>query len=308
MSKPKVSESPRSASGKSTTDLTTPDADSTTTPVVPFTNAKALFDMLELTRGDCLQLGNVSVDAFHAVEEMRDASDRRYLLFFLAETGTLIVTIPRYPHEMLHRSLDTLIGWHAYRMGLGSELQSVGAPTLRDTGGGGAIRASLEGDSCLVPHSKSGADVWPVLVIEAGYTQSIPQLRMRARTWFLASNFEVKIVILAKMVVSEGTIVLEKWKGVQRMGVQRTGAMMTRASSNSPRTPECVQTIRISRPGVPAGDPRVLSPACYRVSRGALTLEFEELFLRAASGDEADIVIDEQELKEYAVRVWERHS
>ncbi|KFH46359.1 hypothetical protein ACRE_027910 [Hapsidospora chrysogenum ATCC 11550] len=97
------------------------------------------------------------------------------------------------------------------------------------------------------------------------------------------------------MFMLEGRIMLEKWKGVQAGG--RTGTVRTRAGSR--RVPECVHTINITNE-----DHHSASPESYRVSRGALRLEFEDLFLRSASGgEEADIVITEEELKHFASRV-----
>lgn len=98
------------------------------------------------------------------------------------------------------------------------------------------------------------------------------------------------------MFVSERQVVLEKWKGVQAGG--RTGVVGTRAESR--RVPECVHTMQISRPDGTNEDPRSVSPESYRVSRGALGLEFEELFLRSANSEEADIIITDEELQQFA--------
>ncbi|KAK0726952.1 hypothetical protein B0T26DRAFT_692376, partial [Lasiosphaeria miniovina] len=39
---------------------------------------------------------------------------------------------------------------------------------------------------------------WPILVIEAGFSQSLGELYITMRRWFSMSNHEVKIVLLAK--------------------------------------------------------------------------------------------------------------
>jgi hypothetical protein len=282
------------------THLTTSETDGT----VPtsFTSLKELFDSIGFTTGDCIRVNNVSLDDFRSIEEIRDSECRKLRFFYESQSETLIITVPTLPHEMLHKWLDRSIITKLDAMGMGNQVDSIGSATYTSTSGGN-LETSLEGDSSLTLVSRTGRDVWPVLVIEAGYSQTMQELRTKARAWFLASNFEVKIVILAKMSISEGRIVLEKWKGVQ--AGSRTGTVRTRAESR--RVPECVHTIQISRPDI-TDENHLVSPESYRVSRGALRLEFEDLFLRSANGEEADIVITEEELQRFAAKVWARVS
>ncbi|KAL2108018.1 hypothetical protein VUR80DRAFT_4344 [Thermomyces stellatus] len=65
--------------------------------------------------------------------------------------------------------------------------------------------------------------------------------------------------------------------------------------------------MQISRPDGTNEDPRSVSPESYRVSRGALGLEFEELFLRSANSEEADIIITDEELQQFAPVVGQNH-
>ena len=284
-------------------DPMTSETNATSSTSTSFTSLEGLFDLLKVTTGDCVRVNNVSIDDFRAIEELRDSEDRRLRFFYERQSTTLVITVPTQPHEMLHCLLDTSIGRKINAMGMGNQLDPVGSATYKSTSGRG-LETSLEGDTSLIPVSRTGHDSWPVLVIEAGCSQTMEELRRKARAWFLASNFEVKIVVLAKMLISEGRIVLEKWKGVQAGG--RTGAIRTRAQSR--RIPECVHAIEISRPDITNEDQHSLSPESYRVPRGALRLEFEELFLRSANGEEADIIITEEELEHFASRVWARAS
>lgn len=258
--------------------------------------------MLERTTGDCVEVNQVSVDNFRAIEKSRDSKCRKLRLFYEQQRSALIITLPTSSHELLHRWLDERIGIRVYAMGMYDQLDVVGAATYVTTSGG-SLGTSLEGDSCRRPSSRSGSDGWPVLVIEAGYSQTIQQLRRRAQAWFLASNFEVKIVILAKMIATRGHIVLEKWKGVagQASGLRVRTRAQTRRDQGA-RVPQCIHTIHISRSNDADNDP--LSPGSYRVFSGALRLEFEDLFLRSAVEEEGDIVITEEELQRFASKVW----
>ena len=243
-------------------------------------------------------MNQVSVDNFRAIEERRDSEGRHFRFFYERRTAVLVITIPRRPHEVMHGWLGSRVDIKADAMGLGDQLDFTGSTTYESISSG-VLEISLEGDSSLSPDPRTTPNTWPVLVIEAGYSQTMQQLRMRARAWFLASNFEVKLVVLAKMLVSERRIVLEKWEGVQAGG--RTGSLRTRSECR--RMPECVHTIEISRSDA-GEEPHSASPESYRVTRGALRLEFEELFLRSPVGEEADIIITEEELQLYASKVW----
>ena len=106
------------------------------------------------------------------------------------------------------------------------------------------------------------------------------------RWWFCASNHEVKIVVLAKLDRGNGCILLEKWEEEEE-GLQGRQA-----------EPVCRQHIAITRD-------ENTNPVSYNVtSGGALVLGFRLLFLRDPSPLEGDIVIDVQDLREYAEQVW----
>ena len=213
--------------GRSTTSST--NATATATSPTSFTSVKELFDSLEdFTASDYVRVNNFSIDDFRAIEELRDSECRKLRFFYERQSTTLIITIPTLPHEILHRRLNKIIEQKLDAMGMEDQYEAVGATTYTSTSGQD-LQTSLEGDSCLIPVSRTGRDVWPVLVIEAGCSQTEEELsRIKARAWFLASNFEVKTVILAKMFTSEGRIMLEKWKGVE-VG-NRTGTVRTRAN------------------------------------------------------------------------------
>lgn len=188
-------------------------------------------------------------------------------------------------------------------MGLRNEWASMGSVTHRTTlghpGGDGG-----EGDSTGGPRpQRSGGRDWPTLVIEAGHSQTLEALRRDMRWWFGASNHQVKIVLLAKFNHDQWEIILEKWVEVPVLA--RQGALTTRAAARYEQS--CSQAITITQtPNITDTNPNRLNPTSYTVTRGALRLEFDRLFLRKPGQGEGDIIIDVPQLQMYAVRVWER--
>ncbi len=114
--------------------------------------------------------------------EARDASrdaSRWQLQRYHADSEILIITIPTDVHEQLHLALYKRIDL---------QITAKGHP-----GGDGG-----EGDSTGGPKpEREGHGTWPTL-IEAGDSESLPELRRDMRWWFSTSNHDVKIVLLAK--------------------------------------------------------------------------------------------------------------
>ena len=156
-----------------------------------------------------------------------------------------------------------------------------------------------EGDSSGGPiPDRQEHEKWPTLVIEAGDSESLPQLRADMKWWFSTSNHDVKIVILAKFNPGQRSILLEKWEEEERAPQQ--GAATTRWAAAI--EPVLQQAITITYDNI--GDPR--NTASYTVNGGALVLEFRLLFLRDPGPGEGDIVVSIPDLQSYAVRVCPR--
>ena len=242
--------------------------------------------------GDIIIINNVSLANFNQISSEREKRGLGFRLsLYTADPGQLIVTIPTVAHEALHLFLNDLIREKTGEMGVPlRDLQSVGAGTFTNHDDGD-VRSWGEGDSCLRPHGRLLVNGFPTVVIEAGYTQSLGSLQQKARWWFAASHFNVKIVILAKVYQSRGgRITIEKWKAVPQ------------AQANAPAQLEaaCVQSIHITYHAL-ANNPA--DPALYDVT-AALHLEFVDVYLRQPVGHEGDIVIDVEELQTYAVDFW----
>lgn len=189
-------------------------------------------------------------------------------------------------------------------MGLKNDWKPVGSTTFRSRG---HPRGDVgEGDSSGRPKSQQHQGSHrPTLVIEAGQSQSLQSLRMDMRWWFAASHHDVKIVLLVKLNANRGEIILEKWVEPV-LGLRRQGATVTRAATGAAVQPHCDQVINITRaPGITNTHAAGSNPASYIVTRGALRLEFDRLFLRQPDSGEGDVIIDIPSLQMFAVNVWE---
>jgi len=122
---------------------------------------------------------------------------------------------------------------------------------------------------------------------------------MDAKWWFSASDHQVKIVLLAKLVRHRRRIILEKW--VETVQAPRPGPV-TRAAAHFANTPQphCAQEITINWAG---NTPNL--PASYVVTSGDLQLDFDLLFLRPPGPTEGYILITVPRLQLWASRVWE---
>ena len=108
----------------------------------------------------------------------------------------LVKLMPSVLHELAHRELgreieNALRDMHLPRYALAS----VGSGRFKSPRGN-----SKEGDTCYVPEARSPRGghnwPWPSLVLEAGVSESLPQLRADAAWWFSDSDGDVKITIL----------------------------------------------------------------------------------------------------------------
>lgn len=187
----------------------------------------------------------------------------------------------------------------------------MGSKTLRAQGHPGGDCG--EGDSTGGPWDQRGNEGdWPTLIIEAGDSETLAELRKDMEWWFSTSNHQVKIVLLAKFDHGQNKIILEKWvEEVQ--AAPRQGATTTRAFAQAAiwLIPDRRQLITIIRnPGITDTHPDRFHPASYTVTRGALRLEFDLLFPpqpgqgQGQGQGQGDVIISVQDLQEYAGKVW----
>ncbi|KAK3358636.1 hypothetical protein B0T24DRAFT_540311 [Lasiosphaeria ovina] len=244
-------------------------------PTVRFTNTQDLFDIINSTTGDFLTVTNI---------RRRNGQKKRCRKFrfrrYNANSRILIITIPTDIHEVLHLGLYTPY----LRSTTEESWKNIGSARFRaDQGHPGGDGA--EGDSTGGPWpERAGAGNWPTLVIESGYSETLPELYKDMQWWFRTSNHEVKIVILAKFDDQQHHILLEKWEEE----ISSPQGAITRMKR---------QSITITRD-------ETTNPVSYNVTRGALVLGFRLLFLRDPGPQEGDFVLSIQDLQLYVEKVW----
>ena len=239
----------------------------------------------------------MSWDTYRRLDEARER-ERRKIRFrdYDETTQVLIISIPTGPHEQSHRGIYNLFFKQVVAMGLDGEWIDIGTETFYKDGAPPGGRRGKESDSAGGPDpQRLGAGQWPTLVVEAGFTESMSQLRNDMYKWFSDSGHQVKIVVLTKFDNPAQTITVEKWVEVEAEG--RPG------TRSRPRiAPQLDQTISITRT---TGSVQNLN---ISVTSSPLILEFELLFLRppVLAQGERDFSFGNADLLRYAARVYSR--
>ncbi|KAK4040583.1 hypothetical protein C8A01DRAFT_46060 [Parachaetomium inaequale] len=279
--------------------LTTSQDQESQPPTMRFTSTQRLFRCIYdevRVPGDVL-----------TIDRVREARRRKFRLRrYDSASGILTIAVPTRLHETLHLQLrDMLLAQLVYG-GIERDWVSMGAPTLHTTaegppypggkGGRGALVGLLEGDSTGGPWpARGGPDHWPTLVVLAGESESLEELRGHMEWWFAKSRHEVKIVLLAKFDHGRQVVVLERWE--EEEPPARAGATTTRLNDSLWR-PALRQEITIGRDGS-------TDPVSYHVTGGELVLGFRQLFLRGPGpGEPGEVVLSVEDLEKYAERVW----
>ncbi|KAK4168275.1 hypothetical protein QBC43DRAFT_341545 [Cladorrhinum sp. PSN259] len=179
-----------------------------------FTNVQDLFKTIDSTARDSLTITHVSLHRFLEIESARERRRRKVgFRHYDSDSQILIVTIPTALHERLHSRIYDKFFVQISNMGLDDSWVSIASTMLPAQQGGNSRRwkGGKEGDSSGGPMpERETLDAWPTLVIEAGVSETLAQLRLGMRRWVSISNHEVKIVLLAKF--NGNQITLEKWE------------------------------------------------------------------------------------------------
>lgn len=142
----------------------------------------------------------------------------------------------------------------------------------------------------VLPPGRS--NVWPTIVAEVGFSETAPQLEADVRWWLESSNGDVQIAITIDVHRgSRSAIIFERWEVAPRA---QTRAHPTRF------IPQRMQKVIVEKP------PGQTTPtvANIRVDGAPMTLEFRKIFLRNPTGTETDIVITDNDFKNFARMVW----
>ncbi|KAK3363699.1 hypothetical protein B0T25DRAFT_492680 [Lasiosphaeria hispida] len=273
---------------------------------LPFRSVRDFFARVNAcTEETFLIVSPVSAAEYEAVSKSRERRGLKFRMDFWDGVELWVTVHASGVHEVLHRYLDDNIRDRIVLMGLGNNWKAVGSTTFN------ANRSGSEGDSSRKPPSQRRfPTAWPTLVIEGGYSQSMRKLRHKARWWLKTSNFEVKIVLLAKFLPISKTILVEKWVGAPAQASLPASLpnVTTRARQQllnaQALVPSQVQAITIKP--LPGVNPRQTpSPNSFQVVRSPLVLEFSLLFLRQPGPGEGDVFLGSQLFQNFAAAVWE---
>ncbi|KAL7932663.1 hypothetical protein V8C35DRAFT_328292 [Trichoderma chlorosporum] len=256
-------------------------------PTIRFTNLADLLNAMYAAPGDALRVTGVSPSVFKVLDEGYEENKIR-LSMYTEDTQCLIITITTGPHEVSHLELNQELNAQINGMGLRYNWQNYGSKTFfferRSPGGGGG--GGKQTDSCgkPVPERRGG---YPTIIIESGYSQTLPAVRDKIRSWFRDSNHQIKIVIFAKLYPTERRILIERWEE-RPQGGPLEGSL----------TPDCCQAVNITETSK--------TPPVYQVTgNDDLVLDFRLLFLRDPRQGEGDVIITAAWLQRYARRVWD---
>ncbi|KAH8812644.1 hypothetical protein F5884DRAFT_314392 [Xylogone sp. PMI_703] len=263
-----------------------------------------LLTKVNSTENDSFTITGVSPYEYNKIVRKRVPDTERYRVsLYIEQARLMIITIPTAAHEEIHKGLDDIIHREAIIMGLFSECKAVGSTRYQRTVGANQFTRG-EGDSARKPASlRPRPTDFPTIVIEAGYTQSLPSLRQKARWWFATSSHDVKVVILAKVDTTRDEMIIEQWREVV---VPRSGATMTRASAAAGNlTPQATQVVTITRNnGIGRNHPNVFQPASYTVHNAPPTINFQDIFLRNPVGGQGNFIITAADLQTYTSGLW----
>lgn len=70
----------------------------------------------------------------------------------------------------------------------------------------------IQGDSGLKPETRVLESAWPSLMVEVGYSQSLPSLRCAARLWLVHSAGQTRIVTIVKVSADKSKLHVEHWE------------------------------------------------------------------------------------------------
>jgi hypothetical protein len=109
-------------------------------------------------------------------------------------TERLIIKLVSSLHEYAHTVFMTVLTDHVRTLGIsGDHLSPTGAGRQK-----GSEQRDKEADAGFKPlNTRPGKDDKPTMVIEAGLSETLNQLRNDAHFWLTKANGEVKIVYLS---------------------------------------------------------------------------------------------------------------
>ena len=217
-------------------------------------------------------------------DEIDNKIGRHWRKTLCIDLDTLIVKLmPLLRHQVVHRSFSHLMEIQSHAMGFSLfEFINVGGTTYK------GHFASKEPDTAFKPFTRrpNPADL-PTIVLEAGDSQSLCQLRNGAKWWLSNSGGQVQIVLILLIQEESRTIQIEKWE------TRPVTGRATRSNRPPVQVPTQIQQITI--------DPN-------NVTGAPLILHFHLIFLRAINRNavppEHDITFTAQDLRNWGNGFW----
>ncbi|KAK5656650.1 hypothetical protein OQA88_4630 [Cercophora sp. LCS_1] len=205
---------------------------------------------------------------YNATTAHLDALDENYpgrITFFGDEVGLLFFRIRLPIHEIAHLHLFMTVSHLLLQMGLGGQFVATGATTFKGPG-----TKKKQGDSGIRPDPPRWAgNQFPTVVIEAGNSESLPQLYK-----------DRDMVLLIKVCKRSKRIVIEQW---HRFYQSPTAKVEIKPHPQKPFLHDS---------------------SCWLVEGAPMVIAFREVFLRPAQGTETDIVLTKDFFAELAMLCW----
>ena len=220
------------------------------------------------------------------IDRERDSIGRHTRITHYTSINLLIIKLmPTVAHELAHSVLADKLMIRLSVMGLDEPpLLRVGAGRYHGT------QSSKEGDSAYKPDPRNREDDWPTIVFESGFSESLTKLRQDARWWLTNSQGDVRIVVTVLVRPEHKTLQVEKW----------CLAPPPRITRRNQDIPTRVQEILVTQ----NPPPHIGGAATYTVTGAPLTLEFQEMLLRAPTPPESDVTFTTADFSQWATRFW----
>ncbi|KAL1859305.1 hypothetical protein Plec18170_002421 [Paecilomyces lecythidis] len=233
-----------------------------------------------------ISFSNVKSSDFRTIESRRFHLGRGIAFTYFEDIETLIIKVPTKVHEKAHASIANMT-YHLVRsMGVGMyDFWPINAARFR-----GSNSSSKEGDSAyqnqvLRPHDYD----WPNFVIEAGYSENIPNLHMDARWWIENSGGQVLMVILILISPRTKTVLIEKWIPSPQQNIRRSPRFVSPGPS----------PIRAAEISIDQASPTSV------INGAPLVLEFDRIIGRPTQNpNERDVIFTQDDLDYWARGLW----
>ncbi|KAJ5571753.1 hypothetical protein N7535_005413 [Penicillium sp. DV-2018c] len=274
----------------------------------PFTTNKSLQTALEQRQEELLQdrtrsqyLVFTSVPPAQAARLSDDSSETsKFARFsFNADEGILIARIvPNPEHQLAISRFSFLIADELSAMNVFDEMEPVGSATFVL---GNWLK---EADSSWGP---AAANAKPTFVVEAGLPESARQLALDACGWLKAQLSSVKVVLTISIKRDAPEIILRRWELVPPRH-----NLLTKPSAPSARRTAILKFTRannetcITGESYTDGEPHMDGTTTTTTQ---LVLPFDKIVGRPPRHPlERDLVIPENELREFAQRIWRKQG